>query len=99
YSMVCMNANSLIEIGDHNLSFKHDPSASPQLSLICDFHTSGWMTYEGAMDEIVIYFKPLAINAFLERPLKEYFKFFFTMFDPYADYKQSMADIFELKDN
>jgi len=99
YSMVCMNANSRIEIEDHDLSFAHDPSTPHQLSLICDFDTSGWMTYEGAMDEIVIYFKPLGINAFLEHPLKGYFSSFFTMFDPYADYQESMAEIFELKDN
>lgn len=99
YSMICMNANSRVEIRKHNLSFTHAPSAPHQFSLICDFDTSGWLKYEGAMDEIVIYFKPLAINAFLEAPLKNYVTSFFTNFAPFSDYSASMAEIFEMNDD
>jgi AraC-like DNA-binding protein len=99
FSMVCMNARCHIAVDGHNLSFTHDPDTSHKLSLICDFEVTGWMTYEGAMDEVVIYFKPLAINAFLAMPLKAYIGDFFTPFNPYDDYVAGMSEIFDICDD
>lgn len=99
YSMVCMNANCTVVANDHDLSFRSDQTGQNQLSLICDFDSPGMMSYEGSMDEIVIYFKPLAINAFLERPLSAYVSSFYSPFTPFDDYTATMSEIFSINDD
>lgn len=96
YSMVCLNAEAEIESSDHNLKITHCPQNAAQSSLICDFRYSGWIQYAGATDEIVIYFKPLGINAFLEQNFNHYATSYFVKFVPFDDYQAAMTEIFSL---
>jgi AraC-like DNA-binding protein len=96
FSMVCLNAEEKIEVSGQNLIFTHCPQNELQTTLICDFNYSGWMRYSGATDEIVIYFKPLGINAFLEKNFKHYMTSFFVKFSPFDDYRAAMTDIFSI---
>jgi AraC-like DNA-binding protein len=96
YSMVCLNREASIEVRNADLTFSHEPRNPLESSLINDFNSAGQMTYTGEVDEIVIYFKPLAINAFLDAPLTTYARAFFTRFEPYADYKARMIEIFSV---
>ncbi len=97
FSMVCLNANSKIDIVDNNLVFSHSRKNALEATLICDFDYSGWIKYKGAADEIVVYFKPLGLNAFLEKPLRSYVSSFFMRFDPHEDYRARMVDIFSIE--
>lgn len=98
FPMVCLNADSKVEFSETNISFSHCPQNKLETSLICDFEYSGWIKYEGAADELVIYFKPLGINAFLEKNLRHYVTSFFVNFDPFDDYRPAMLEIFSLDD-
>lgn len=97
FSMVCLNANSKIDFVNNNLVFSQSQENALDTTLICDFDYSGWVKYEGPADEIVIYFKPLGLNAFLKKPLRSYLSSFFVRFDPYEDYRSRMLEIFSMK--
>ncbi len=94
FSMVCLNVGEKIEISDGNLTFTHCPDFEVQTTLMCDFKHSNWIRYEGATDEIVIYFKPLGLNAFLEKKLRHYTRATFVEFSPFDDYRSAMKEIF-----
>jgi AraC-like DNA-binding protein len=99
FPMVCLNANAEIELANDNLVFSHSRTNTLENTLICDFDYSGWIKYEGATDEMVIYFKPLGLNAFLDRSLRSYVTSFFMRFDPYEDYKARMIEIFSVNND
>lgn len=94
--MICLNAEAEIEVSEHNLTITHCPQSKPQSSLICDLKYSGWIRYAGMTDEIVIYFKPLGINAFLEKDFKHYAPKYFSEFSPFDDYQAAITEIFSL---
>lgn len=96
FSMVCLNANAHIKLNENGLRITHCPEKTLEASLICDFDNAVWVRYEGAADEIVIYFKPLGLNAFLEKDLRHYSRDYFSEFNPFADFKARIAEIFSL---
>jgi AraC-like DNA-binding protein len=96
YAMACLNTNTRIEATDSKLLFAHSPQYPMQSSLICEYVTSSVVEYDGPTDEVVIYFKPLGISAFLEKPLRHYFSFHCTPFNPFEDYIDVMNSVFNL---
>lgn len=93
FSMVCLNAKSVIESRDEKFTFTHNPNALLKASLFCNFDHVSWNTYQAKADEIVIYFKPLGINAFIEKALKHYIEGSFVEFNPFEDYRPRMEEI------
>lgn len=98
FTMACLNADSKIEMLENNLTITHCPDNKLEMTLTRNFEYSGWIRYKGAADEIVIYFKPLGINAFLEKDLKHYIQSFFVKFNPFVDYQKAMLDFFLIDD-
>lgn len=96
FAMPCLNRHSRREGDDENLTFSHSRPFPLQSTLICEYIDSSVVKYHGPADEIVIYFKPLGINAFLERPLKHYSVSRFVDFAPFDDYLRSAYAIFAL---
>lgn len=99
FSMVCLNAATNIEILGNNLTFKYCLQNKLETRLVCNFGHSGRIRYEGAANEMVIYFKPLGLNAFLEKDLKNYMGISFVKFDPFDDYQSAMTKIFSIDDD
>lgn len=99
FSMVCLNLNSRTELKENNLKIIYCPETTLETNLICDFDNPVWVSYEGAADEIVIYFKPLGLNAFLEKDLRHYCRNHFAKFSPFADYKARMTEVFSVADD
>lgn len=99
YAMICLNANASVEFFENNLTIAHCPNNIVETSLIIDFDYPGLNKYEGATDEIVVYFKPLGLNAFLEHDLRHYVRANFVHFAPFNDYEAAMTKIFSLKDD
>jgi len=99
FAMACLNTNSVVEASDTKLRFASSPLFPLQSSLICDYEHSTVVEYEGPIDEIVIYFKPLGISSFLDQPLKHYAKSYFTAFDPFPDYRESMSELVKDEDD
>jgi len=68
-----------------------------ETNLVSDFNKPVYVQYEGKINEITIYFKPLAINAFLEQDLNHYNSSNFSDFLPFEDYRKAMIDILSLQ--
>ncbi|MET3535954.1 helix-turn-helix domain-containing protein [Chryseobacterium limigenitum] len=68
-----------------------------ETNLVSDFNKPVYVQYEGKANEITIYFKPLAINAFLEHDLNHYNSSNFSEFSPFEDYRKAMIDILSLQ--
>ena len=67
--------------------------------LVSDFNTPVNVQYEGKINEITIYFKPLAINSFLEQELHHYNSSNFSEFSPFEDYRKTMIEILSLQND
>lgn len=96
FAMVCLNTNCSVEVQGTNLTYTASPLYPLQTKLICDYSDSSWIKYEGATDEIVVYFKPLGIGAFLEKPLNHYTNAVIVDFNPYEDFLNSITEVFTL---
>jgi AraC-like DNA-binding protein len=97
FSMVCLNIKTRIELSKNHLRITGCPDNPLETILICDFDNAARVHYEGATDEIVIYFKPLGINAFLDKELRHYLSSSCVSFAPFEDYKPRMTEIFSLE--
>ena len=70
-----------------------------ETNLVSDFNKPVYVQYEGKINEITIYFKPLTINAFLEQDLSHYNSSNFSEFSPFEDYRKAMIDILSLQND
>lgn len=68
-----------------------------ETNLVSNFNKPVYVQYEGKINEITIYFKPLAINSFLEQELNHYNSSGFSEFSPFEDYKKAMIEILSLQ--
>lgn len=84
-------------VKENNLLITHHPDGIMESNLVCDFNQPVLVRYEGDTSEIVIYFKPLGINAFLDCNLRAYGKGHFPSFAPFEDYKSAMTRILLMK--
>ncbi len=66
-------------------------------SIVCRFKEALCFEYLGATDEITIYFKPLGINAFLDKPLNAYAEGIENLFLPFEDVREFFQSIFNKK--
>lgn len=66
--------------------------------LITHFRKPASITYEGKVEEITFYFKPLGLNAFLPEVLSSYTSEYFSAFHPYDDYRSAMQAALEEPD-
>lgn len=97
FAMVCINFKARVELANNNLTVNSCPDNQLESVLICNFDKAGRVRYEGETDEIVIYFKPLGINAFLDKDLRYYLQPPQVYFAPFADYRPRMTEIFSLE--
>lgn len=97
FTMACISIDSKTTVKGYNVDISHSPGTGLETHLVCNFGKPACIKYEGAANEITIYFKPLGINAFLEKDLAKYTGRHFTPFYPFDDYKSTMVRIFSLK--
>lgn len=97
FSILCLNRHSRIKMIERVRTVRHCPDNELESNMVCYFANSEHIRYQGEADEICIYFKPLAINAFLERKLRYYVKTPFAEFNPFEDYRLRMKEIFALE--
>ena len=73
---------------DNQLTIRECDDNEVETNLVSDFNKPVYVQYEGKINEITIYFKPLAINAFLEQDLSHYNSSNFSEFSPFEDYRK-----------
>lgn len=98
YSIVTVSEQTSTFVEQDKIITKHCPSAPIETNLVCDFNQPVLIRYEGRINEITTYFKPLGLNTFIDRDLRHYCDGPFPDFNPHADYKEAMAHILTLGD-
>ncbi|MBK1897407.1 helix-turn-helix domain-containing protein [Chryseobacterium paridis] len=98
YAIISISQN--VEFGFNGSQIKAIESTNGKFSsnLICHYKKPIKVSIQGQLNEITFYFKPLGLNAFLVRPLKEYIMNSSSDFLPYENYETSMISILQEKD-
>ena len=97
YSIVSIIKDSEVMYSENIGIIKEKKGHPLNSDLICHYKKPIKLRYEGNINEITFYFKPLGLNAFLEKSLCHYTNDFFASFIPFDDYKEIFAVI--LKEN
>lgn len=90
-------ANAKTRVNGSSLAITENRKNKVTSLLIVDDEIPGLTTYQGSTTEVTIYFKPLGLNAFLEKNLLHYKKASISDFLPYNDYNERMHQFFKLK--
>lgn len=93
YSIISVCENMNMEFGSNSVTAVGSPEGKFISSLICHYKKPIRISMKGNINEITFYFKPLGLNAFLNKPLKQYTDTFFNSFLPFDDYQSSMMSI------
>lgn len=98
YTIVTMSEKTETLIMENKMTIRYCQSNPIETNLVCNFNEPVLINYEGVINEITTYFKPLGINAFIPNNLRDYAEGNFPDFNPYEDYKETMAAILSIKD-
>jgi len=98
FSVVAAVLNAKSSVSSERITTTYSSSVSLDTSLVCRFNKPICFKYQGKIKEVCIYFKPLGLNAFLQKPLESYSSSFFDKFIPFSDYEITMQKILELDD-
>ena len=99
FTIVSSSEKSRAMTKDNQLTIRECDDNEVETNLVSDFNKPVYVQYEGKINEITIYFKPLAINAFLEQDLSHYNSSNFSEFSPFEDYRKVMIDILSLQND
>jgi AraC-like DNA-binding protein len=97
--ILCLHRRAKIELIENVRTLSYCPNNELVSNLICHIGSPEKVHFVGEADEICIYFKPLGLNAFLEKELRYYVRSAFSPFDPFPDYRTKMADVFSLENS
>jgi len=98
-SIVTISAQTSTFVTQDKIIIKHYPTAPIETNLVCDFNEPVLISYDGKINEITTYFKPLGLNAFIPHDLRHYSNGTFPDFNPHDDYKEAMAAILSIGDH
>ena len=77
YSIISIIENSEVIYSENRAIVKEKKGTPLNSDLICHYKKPIKLCYEGNINEITFYFKPLGLNAFLEKSLCHYTNDFF----------------------
>jgi len=98
FSIVATVLNAENIVSSEHIITKSCISKQLETSLVCRFNKPICFQYVGNIKEVCIYFKPLGLNAFLEKPLEAYSSSYFDPFVPFSDYENRIKTIMEIED-
>ncbi|MCD1116758.1 helix-turn-helix domain-containing protein [Chryseobacterium turcicum] len=98
YTIVTISEKTETRVTKNKITIKYCQSSPIETNLVSNFNEPVLISYEGIINEITTYFKPLGINAFIPNDLRDYAEGSFPDFSPYEDYKETMAAILSMKD-
>lgn len=99
YTIVTISEHTKTVDTKSKITTKFCPSNAIETNLVSNFNEPVLVEYEGKINEITTYFKPLGINAFITNDLRHYSEGTFPDFNPYDDYKDTMASILSEKEH
>ena len=98
FSIVSIVENAEIIYSENKGIIKEKQGISLCSDLICHYKKPIKLSYEGTINELTFYFKPLGLNAFLSKSLCHYTSNFFTSFIPFDDYTSTFSEILKEED-
>lgn len=99
YTIVTISKQAKTSVNENTITTQYCQSNFIESNLACNFNDPVLVKYEGKINEITTYFKPLGINTFIKNDLREYTKETFPDFNPYPDYKSAMAGILSINEH
>ncbi len=93
YSIISVYENAEIIYSENQAFVQGKKNEEFGSDLICHYKKPIKLKYEGNISELTFYFKPLGLNAFLDKPLCNYTNAFFSKFIPFDDYQTMMQTI------
>ena len=93
YSIISVYENIEVTYSENHVIVKGKKNDEFGSDLICHYKKPIKLKYEGNITELTFYFKPLGLNAFLEKSLCNYTNAFFSKSIPSDDYKTVMQTI------
>lgn len=95
FSIISVYQNTEIEFLENKVIINGKTNGGFSSDLICHYKKPIHVVCKGQLNEVTFYFKPLGLNAFLEKPLCNYTNEFFSNFIPFEDYTFEMLSILE----
>lgn len=99
YTIVSISEQTKTLETKNQITIKPCKSNAIETNLVSNFNEPVLVKYEGKINEITTYFKPLGINGFINHDLRYYSEGTFPDFIPHDDYKDSMASILSIKNH
>lgn len=96
HQVISLYANTSSEVTDDAVIIRHQPNGVLESRIVGRFQKVVCVRYEGPVHEITTLFRPLAVNAFLPRPLKDMAPGHFPEFNPYPDFMAEMTRIYRI---
>lgn len=93
FSIISVMINTNVHFSENQATFIGTKNAPFRSDLICQYKKPIKIKYKGIVNELTFYFKPLGLNAFVEKPLFEYSAISFSDFFPFEDYESKMKEI------
>ncbi|MGE8244343.1 MAG: hypothetical protein ACN6PD_16835, partial [Sphingobacterium sp.] len=72
YTIVTISEQTSTFVTADKIITTHCPTAPIETNLVCDFNQPVLISYEGKINEITTYFKPLGLSAFIAHDLRHY---------------------------
>ncbi|WP_298393922.1 AraC family transcriptional regulator [Flavobacterium sp.] len=98
YSIVSIMQNAEVLYAENQGIIKEKKGNPLSSDLICHYKKPIKLSYEGDINELTFYFKPLGLNAFLDKSLCNYTNNFFSNFIPFDDYAERFSAILNEKE-
>jgi AraC-like DNA-binding protein len=95
-SILSFVTNADISYSKNKLLIKQNDDCAIDCMLTCQYKKPVTILYEGIVQEITIYFKPLGLNAFLQGNLIQYSKHEFSRFIPSGDFLSGAKTIMDI---
>lgn len=98
FFIVSVNANTELEIADNKIIIKQSRQKNLTANYVSRYTTPIEVSYEGAVKEITIYFKPLGINHFIANADEFLHQKSAMDFNPFPDFVATMTTILQHAD-
>ncbi len=98
FSIVSIIENATILYSENKGVIVEKKGAPLTSDLICSYKKPIKISYEGNISELTFYFKPLGLNAFLDKSLCSFTTNFFANFVPFNDYEKTFSTILKETD-
>lgn len=97
FSILSVTQKAVVAIDETNIRISQNNAAKPASFIVSKFKKPIFFEYKGAVEEITIYFKPLALYSLLDKDLNTFPDG--SSFFPYPDFEETLNEILNAKND